>query len=110
MRTLPATAPYNPWPHPSYEVRVRAATAYLWGANGLKLALTLTKPLVLHIRNSEIGEDIVVGTETVAAGAQVIGTLEPGQCVSIPIVQGLTGVTAQCAPDSHESIVACHIQ
>jgi hypothetical protein len=79
---------------------------YLWGSAGITQNLKFARPLVLHVRNDPFGEAITVGTQ-VAAGAQTsMGTLQPGECVSIP-VQDLSGVFATCAL---ESTVNCMIK
>lgn len=92
------------WSHPTYKVRVRA-TMYLWGSAGITQNITFDRPLILHIHNDIFGEQITFGT--VAGGTQTkIGTLQPGECVSIP-VQGLSGVFATC---TLESVVSCLIK
>jgi hypothetical protein len=91
------------WYQPYYEIRVRG-TKYLWGSAGIS-DRTFANPLVLHIRNDPFGEVIRLGTQ--AAGAQTpIGTLQPGECVSIQ-VQGIGGVYATC---TLESVVHCLIK
>jgi hypothetical protein len=83
------------WSRPSYKVRVRG-TVYLWGSATLNENISFQKPLLLHLRNDLFGEPVTFGTQ-VATGAQTtVGTLQPGQCVSIP-VQGISGVFALCA-------------
>ena len=108
MNTSELTVPYDPWPHPSYEVRVRTpppnSPIFLWGCADISQNMTLT--LVLHIRNDVFGDVIRFGT-AVAAGTQTfIGTLQPGECISIPL-QGISGVFATCAL---ESTVCCLIR
>jgi hypothetical protein len=109
MHTSPLTTLFDGWTQPSYEIRVRKTTAYLWGSADIKGNITFDKALVLHIRNDPLGEIVILGTET-ASGAQktqtTIGSLQPGQCVSIP-VQGISGVYASCAL---ESVVGCLIK
>lgn len=79
---------------------------YLWGSAGVADNITFQKPLLLHIRNDPFGEVVTFGTQ-VSSGAQTtLGTLEPGECVSIP-VQGISGVFATCAL---ESSVCCLIK
>ena len=105
MRDQDLTSIYTRWTRPSYEVRVRN-TMYLWGSAGIKTDRTFDKPLVLHIRNDLFGERICIGTETASGTKTAIGTLDPGQCVSLP-VQGISGVFASC---DLESVVGCLIQ
>lgn len=105
MRTSPLTDVYDRWSRPSYEVRVRG-TAYLWGSAGLTENITFDKPLLLHLRNDTFGEAVTFGTQVASGTQSTIGTLEPGQCVSIP-VQGISGVFATCA---QESVVGCLIR
>ena len=90
---------------------------YLWGSSGITHDLTFSKPLILHVNNDTFGERITVGTQVasgakstsctqVASGAKsTLGTLEAGECVSIP-VQGISGIVATC---SEESTVRCLI-
>jgi hypothetical protein len=109
MRTSPLMSIYDSWTQPSYEVRVRGTVQpiYLWGSAGIKPNnMTFDKPLLLHIRNDVFGEAITFGTQ-VASGAQTtLGTLQPGECVSIPL-QDISGVFATC---DFESNVACMIK
>ena len=108
MRTSPLTDIYDHWTQPSYEVRVRGTTMYLWGSAGITKNITFDKPLLLHIRNDVLGDNVTFGTQVAppAGTKTIIGTLAPGQCVSIPI-QGISGVFATCAS---ESVVACLIK
>jgi len=100
-----AAAAYDLWVQPSYDVRVRGSM-YLWGSAGITQNITFDKPLVLHVRNDVFGEAIGIGTQ-VASGAQTtIGTLQPGECVSVPL-QNISGVFATCTT---ESTVACLIK
>jgi hypothetical protein len=105
MRSSPLMSVYDHWTQPSYEIRVRG-TAYLWGSAGLTKNLSFDKPLVLHIRNDVFGVQIALGTEIASGTKTDLGTLEPGECVSIP-VQDLSGVYATCALESN---VACLIK
>lgn len=104
-----ATA-FESWSQPSYNVRVRPVDPpnppmFLWGSAGVTQDLTFFRPLVLHIRNDPFGEPVKVGTQ--ASGTQTnIGTLQPGECVSIPM-QGISGVFATC---EIESTVSCLIK
>ena len=102
MRTLPLSD--TSWTHPSYETRVRAPT-YLWGSAGIFANLKFDRPLNLHIRNDQFGEGISIAT-VVSGGTQTaIGTLGPGECVTVPL-QDITGVVATCA---NETTVKCLI-
>jgi hypothetical protein len=104
MPSSPLMSIYDHWTQPSYEIRVRG-TMYLWGSAGVTKKQTFGKPLVLHIRNDVFGVQINLGTE--ASGTKTaIGTLEPGECLSIAI-QDMSGVYATC---DLESNVACIIK
>lgn len=93
------------WARSAYKIRVRTGKQYyLWGSANVK-DITFSAPLILHIRNDTFGDVITFGTQK-AAGTQVtIGTLDLGECVSIPIDK-ICGVFATCPT---ESIVSCHI-
>ena len=107
MRTSPSGT-YSHWTQPSYEVRVRGTpekAMYLWGSAGITKDIAFDKPLVLHIHNDLFGEVISLGTQK--AGAQEpLGTLRPGECVSIPL-SSISGVFASC---EKESAVCCLIK
>lgn len=96
---------YAPWNHPGYEVKVRA-TMYLWGSAGITKDMSFDKPLVLHIHNDLFGEVITFGTQNAGGLQQPMGTLKPGECVSIPL-NNISGIFASCA---QESTVCCLIQ
>jgi hypothetical protein len=98
-------ADYDRWPHPSYEVRVRG-TMFLWGSGGLTQNIEFNKPILLHIRNDVFGEVITFGTRVASGTQTTIGTLQPGECVSIPL-QGICGVFATCTLESN---VCCLIK
>jgi hypothetical protein len=104
MNDSPLTAIYDRWTHPSYEVRVRG-TKYLWGSAGLTQNMTFDRPLVLHVRNDLFGETITLGTQVAGGPQTTLGTLDPGECASIP-VQDISGVFATC---TQESVVSCVI-
>lgn len=99
------TSDYDRWPHPSYEVRVRG-TKFLWGSAGLSQNLKFASPLVLHFRNDTFGEVIRFGTRLANGTQKLIGSLQPGECVSLPL-QNICGVFASC--DS-ETNVCCLIR
>ena len=104
MRTSHPSA-YDHWTQPTYEVKVRG-TMHLWGSAGITKDILFDKPLLLHIHNDLFGEVITFGTQTAAGTQETIGTLRPGECVSIPI-HGISGVFASCA---QESTVCCLIK
>jgi hypothetical protein len=93
MKASPLTAFYDRWTVPSYERRVRVAPqtqpptppTFLWGSAGIHNDITFDKPPILHIRNDLFGDVVTFGT-TGSGGVQTpIGTLQPGECVSIPL-------------------------
>jgi hypothetical protein len=107
MNASNLTSIYDRWTRPSYEVRVRNTQApmFLWGSAGIKTDITFDKPPLLHIRNDLFGEPVTFGTQTSNGTQTNIGTLQPGECVSIPL-HGISGVFATCGL---ESVVACLI-
>jgi hypothetical protein len=106
MHSSSLTADFDSWTHPSYEVRVRGTKMYLWGSAGVTTDIKFDKPILLHIRNDLFGEVVTFGTEVAGGTRTTIGTLEPGQCVSIPL-QNISGVFATCV---RESNVCCLIK
>ena len=108
MHTSSLTGDYSRWSHPSYEVRVRGEVppSYLWGSSGITQNIKFVKPILLHIRNDLFGEVVTFGTQVAAGTQRTIGTLQPGECVSIPL-QDLSGVFATCV---FESKVCCLIR
>jgi hypothetical protein len=76
---------------------------FLWGSGGIIQNITFARPLLLHIRNDLFGERITFGTQTATGTKTTIGTLDPGECVSIQM-QDISGVFATC---EFESVVAC---
>jgi hypothetical protein len=93
------------WSRSTYKIRVRSGKdIFLWGSAGVG-DQKFDPPLVLHIRNDTFGVEINISTQK-ASGAQTpIGTLQPGECVSVPI-DNFCGVYATCA---NESMVSCRI-
>lgn len=89
----------------SYDVRVRGTTkaTYLWGSEGI--AVDLAWPLLLSIRNDVVGDPVTIGTGTGHGHKTAIGTLQPGECYTLPLL-GIRGVFATCETDSN---VACVI-
>jgi hypothetical protein len=115
MHASNLTSIYDQWTRPSYEVRVRSTTPpappmFLWGSAGITTDIIFDKPPILHIRNDLFGEPIKFGTQTSSGTQTTIGTLQPGECASIPLKsvsgQGICGVFASC---ELESVVACVI-
>jgi hypothetical protein len=82
MRKSPITAEYERWSRPNDEVRVRG-TIYLWGSAGVMKDITFSKPVLLHICNDLFGEVVTFGTQVAAGTQTTLGTLQPGECVSI---------------------------
>ena len=108
-RTWPEpAAAIQAWDHLSYKVRVRgsATPIYLWGSAGITQIPTLPPSLLLHIRNDEHGEVISLGTTGVNGATTPIGTLQPGECFSLPL-QNTSGVYATCALDS---VISCSVK
>ena len=88
-----------------YEVRVRG-TSYLWGSAGITQDFDFPAPLLLHLGNDVLGEEISISTKTAGGTAAAIGTIQAGEYVTIP-VQNISGVFATCA---FESTVQCSIR
>jgi hypothetical protein len=118
MRPSSSIADHDQWTQATYEVRVRGTQKepiYLWGSAGLKQDVSFDKPLILHIRNHLFGEIITFGTTQVAPGkTKTYGTLQPGECVSIPL-QNISGVFAFASDllsdtSNLESTVSCLIK
>ena len=108
---------HDDWSRLHYKVRVRPLAPptppqCLWGSAGLNQDVSFPKRLILHIRNDLFGEPVTFGTQVVSAPPSgpptqtIIGTLQPGECVSIQI-QGCSGVFATCLV---ESTVHCVIK
>jgi hypothetical protein len=111
------TSVFDRWTHPSYERRVRplppvtaggppSSPTFLWGSAGISNDITFDKPLILHIRNDLFGDAVTFGTAASGVVQPPIGTLQPGECVSIQL-QSMSGVYATCPT---ESVVACLIR
>ncbi|MEC5218407.1 hypothetical protein RCH09_003376 [Actimicrobium sp. GrIS 1.19] len=79
----------------TYAVKVRTKT-YLWGSSGV--ANDLNVPLLLVIHNDLWGDPISLGSDA-GAGQASLGTLQPGECWTVPLF-GLRGVHASCQADS----------
>lgn len=95
----------DPWPHPSYEVKVRGSM-YVWGSSLVTHNITFDSPPLLHMRNDIFGENVTFGTQVAGGAKTTLGTLGPGECISLPL-QGISGVFATCAL---ESTVCCFIK
>lgn len=105
MRTSPSGAIYSRWTQPSYEIKVRG-TMNLWGSAGLTKNIVFDKPLLLHIHNNLFGEVITLGTQNASGTKDSIGTLQPGEFISLPL-NDISCVFASC---EQESIVCCLIK
>lgn len=105
MRSLAFTTFSDRWNQASYEVRVQGKT-FLWGSAGLAQAMVFSQPLLLHVRNDIFGVTITLGTQAAPGTETTLGTLDPGECVSIPLTE-LSGVFATCEA---ESDVACLVR
>jgi hypothetical protein len=110
MSAPPLTAIFDSWNRPSYEVRVRATTPpappiFIWGSAGVAKDLHFDKPLILHVRNDVFGEQVTIAAQTAAGAQPPLATLQPGECVSIPL-QDIIGIFATC---TLESVVACQV-
>jgi hypothetical protein len=99
MHATASTTDYDRWSHLTYEVRVRGKM-YLWGSAGITQNITFTRPIVLHLRNDMFGEVVTLGTQIADGTQTTIGTLQPGECVSIPL-HDISGVFATCALESN---------
>jgi hypothetical protein len=89
----------------TYSVKVRTK-AYLWGSSGV--AADLSVPLLLIIHNDLWGDPISLGSDA-GAGETDLGTLQPGECWTIPLF-GLRGVHATCGTDSTLSCMILTLQ
>jgi hypothetical protein len=86
-----------------FTVKVRDEM-YLWGSNSI--TVNLAWPLLLVIRNEDIGDPVTIGTETTSADSRkTFGTLQPGECYTIPLLN-IRGVFASCKTDTN---VTCAI-
>lgn len=79
----------------SYTVNIRGA-GYLWGSAKAAQNYSFAKPLLLHVYNDVLGEEVALSTTTTAGVTVDYGALEPGQALSIQI-QDISGVIATCA-------------
>lgn len=88
-----------------FELRVRGSK-YLWGSAGLKQDAVFSVPPVLHLQNDPYGEKIELSLATADGGRTDLGSLAPGECLSVEI-QNMTGVIAHCGA---ESLVRCALK
>jgi hypothetical protein len=103
-----ALRPITVEPHDACDYRVRVrGTVYLWGSAGVTRDQVFSSPPILHIRNDTFGEPLSVSTQTAAATPIPIGTLQPGEGLSIAL-QGFSGVVASCSTAS--TMVACSLR
>jgi len=79
---------------------------HVWGSAGITKDISFDKPLLLHIHNELFGEVITLGTQKASGAKETIGTLQPGEFVSVPL-NDLSGVFASC---EQESTVCCLIK
>ena len=85
--------------------RVRG-TIYLWGSSGLTQDASFSRAPVLHIHNDLFGEQITVGTQTSGGPKTALGTIDPGECLSVSI-QNISGIYATCTLESN---VICRLR
>jgi hypothetical protein len=72
---------------------------FLWGSAGVTTNISFQIPILLHIHNDLFGEAVTIGTQVADGTKTTIGTLQRGECVTIPL-QGISGVFATCAVES----------
>jgi hypothetical protein len=111
MYASSSIADFVDWSQPTYNLRVRQKLIFLWGSAGILENIPFDKPLLLHVRNDLFGEAITLSKQFAPPPGTltVLGTLQPGECVSIP-VQGISGVCATCVEAGVESTVSCLIK
>jgi hypothetical protein len=87
--------------HLNYNRRVRGTDnpVYLWGSKGLTVDLSFVRPPLLHLLNDAAGEPVTISTQA-SAGPVLLGSLQPGECVSISL-QNISGVFAKCDLESN---------
>ncbi len=90
--------------HHEYRLRVRG-TIYVWGSVDMS-PITFPRPMLLYIHNDLFGEQITVGTQTSGGPLMPLGTLNPGELVTLPL-QGYSGIYASC---DLESNVRCTVR
>jgi hypothetical protein len=77
-----------------HEIRVRE-TKYIWGSAGIGENLHFDSPLLVQILNDTYGEPITIGTEASDGTRAIVGSLQAGESVAIP-VQDVRGVFVTC--------------
>jgi hypothetical protein len=87
-------------------VKVRG-TAYIWGSASVLANITFPQPLVLHIHNDVLGEDVMLSTAATGEPPAELGTISAGQALSIPL-QDVTGVVATCDLQSRVRCTLTH--
>jgi len=105
MRATQPVLPSDGWNHATQTIRVRG-TVFLWGSAGVTKNLSFQKPPTLHVCNDVHGEAITFGTRTASGKKTNLGTLKPGEWISIQL-QNISGVFATC---KLESDVRCLIE
>ena len=106
MRVSELTEVFDSHTKPAYCVRI-SGTVYVWGSASITADLTFDKPVLLHLRNALYGSPVTLGTRNAAGTTQSLGSIEPGEAVTIPI-QTISGVFASCALGT-DSILGCLI-
>lgn len=86
----------------AYSARVRGVT-YLWGSAGISTNLSFENAQVLFIANDPAGEAVKIGTRVATGATTELGTLQPGERVTVPI-NDISGIYADCMS---ESLVHC---
>jgi len=86
--------------------RIVRGTVYLWGSSGLTEDLNFGRSPILQIHNDLFGEQIAVSTQKANGTTDSVGTLQPGECLSIA-VDKLSGIFATC---TLESPVLCRLR
>ena len=76
----------------SYDVKVRGTVPpiYLWGSPGI--LSNLHWPLLLSLKNDVVGDAIKIHTEDADGQQTVIGTLQAGECYTLPLL-GLQAIS-----------------
>ena len=106
MAAFAPTELFGSLSRPGFDVRIYG-TVFIWGSASLTVDLTFDKAILLHIRNDLHGSPVALGTRTASGTQTSLGSLQPGECVSIP-VQTICGVFASCAADT-DSVLSCMI-
>jgi hypothetical protein len=103
--SMNGAAEWYEWSRSTYNLRIRAGKhVYLWGSAGFD-DIKFSAPLILHIRNELFGHPVTLATKKKSGAHTKLGTLEPGECVSIPI----NDVCGLFATSTDEATVNCRI-